>query len=73
MNCTDDLTKGLRPRRAVRSAMANDIAMYGIVQKEGLGFDKAVEKAKERMSRYNVSVSSCRLFFLGGGSSKACG
>lgn len=30
-----DLAKGLRPRRSVRTAMAHEIMMYGIVQKEG--------------------------------------
>jgi len=52
----DDLQKGLRPRRSVRMAMAHETMFYAIVQKEGLGFDKAVEEAKARMSRYNVTV-----------------
>ena len=50
-----DLQKGLRPRRSVRMAMAHEVMFYAIVQKEGLGFDKAVEEAKARMSRYNVT------------------
>tara|TARA_X000001036_G_scaffold274029_1_gene254563 strand:- start:851 stop:973 length:123 start_codon:yes stop_codon:yes gene_type:complete len=29
--------------------------MYGIVQKDGLGFDRAVEECKARMSRYSVT------------------
>ena len=36
--------------------MAHDVAMYGIVQKDGLGFDRAVEECKARMSRYSVTV-----------------
>ena len=32
------------------------LLQYAIVQKEGLGLDKAVEEAKSRMSRYNVTV-----------------
>jgi len=50
-----DLSKGLRPRRSVRTAMAHEILMYSIVQKEGLGLDKAIEEVKHRMSRYQVS------------------
>jgi len=50
-----DIQKGLRPRRSVRTAMANEINMYGIVQKDQMGLDKAVEEVKYRMSRYSVS------------------
>jgi hypothetical protein len=50
-----DLSKGLRPRRSVRTAMSHEILMYSIVQKEGLGLDKAIEEVKHRMSRYQVS------------------
>jgi hypothetical protein len=49
-----DLSKGLRPRRSVRMAMAHEIAFYGIVQKDELGLDRAVEEVKHRMSRYQV-------------------
>ena len=52
---TDDMQKGLRPRRSVRAAMAHEVMFYAIVQKEGLGLDKCVEEAKSRMSRYNVT------------------
>lgn len=31
-----DLSKGLRPRRSVRTAMQHEIMMYSIVQKEGV-------------------------------------
>ena len=60
LTCTNydfryDMSKGLRPRRQVRQAMAHEISMYGIVQKEKLGFDKAVEDIKYRMSRYQVT------------------
>ena len=48
--------RSLRPRRSVRMAMQHEIMFYAIVQKEGLGLDKAVEEAKSRMSRYNVTV-----------------
>ena len=34
--------------------MQHEIAMYAIAQKEGLGFDKAVETCKARMARYQV-------------------
>ena len=43
-----DLSKGLRPRRSVRTAMAHEVLMYSIVQKEGLGLDKAIEEVKHR-------------------------
>ena len=41
---------------SVRTAMANDINMYAIVQKDQMGLDKAVEEVKHRMSRYSVTV-----------------
>ena len=55
LTCTNydfryDMSKGLRPRRQVRQAMAHEISMYGIVQKEKLGFDKAVEEWEQRNS-----------------------
>jgi hypothetical protein len=49
------MQKGLRPRRSIRMAMAHEILFYAIVQKDGLGFDKAVEEAKARMARYQVT------------------
>ena len=59
LTCTNydfryDIQKGLRPRKAMRTAMQHEIAMYAIAQKEGLGFDKAVETCKARMARYQV-------------------
>ena len=38
--------------------MNNEIMLYGIAQKEQLGFDKAVEECKYRMSRYGVTPNS---------------
>ena len=35
--------------------MNHEIMLYGIAQKEQMGFDKAVEECKYRMSRYGVS------------------
>jgi len=35
--------------------MNHEIMLYGIAQKEQLGFDKAVEECKYRMSRYGVT------------------
>lgn len=35
--------------------MNHEIMMFAIAQKEQLGFDKAVEECKYRMSRYGVS------------------
>ena len=34
-----DRTKNLRPKRNIRTAMNNEIMLYGIAQKEQLGFD----------------------------------
>ena len=34
--------------------MNHEIMLYGIAQKEQMGFDKAVEECKYRMSRYGV-------------------
>jgi len=61
-----DLQKGLRPRRSVRTAMAHEINMFAIVQKDQMGLDKAVETTKYRMSRYSVNpnASATRLAFL---------
>tara|TARA_X000001036_G_scaffold409426_1_gene420491 strand:- start:67 stop:528 length:462 start_codon:yes stop_codon:yes gene_type:complete len=50
-----DRAKNLRPRRNIKTAMNNEIMLYGIAQKEQLGFDKAVEECKYRMSRYGVT------------------
>lgn len=50
-----DIQKGLRPKRSVRTAMANEINMYAIVQKDQMGLDKAIEEVKYRMSRYSVT------------------
>lgn len=36
-------------------AMQHEIMFYAIAQKDGLGFDKAVEEAKSRMARYQVT------------------
>ena len=44
-----------RPKRNIRTAMNHEVMMYAIAQKEQLGFDKAVEECKYRMSRYGVS------------------
>ena len=33
-----------RPKRNIKTAMNNEIMLYGIAQKEQLGFDKAVEE-----------------------------
>jgi len=35
--------------------MNHEVMMYAIAQKEQLGFDKAVEECKYRMSRYGVT------------------
>jgi hypothetical protein len=50
-----DIMKGLRSKRSIKNAMQHDIMMYGIVQKQGLGFDRAVEESKCRMARYQVT------------------
>jgi len=50
-----DMQKGLRPRRSVRTAMAHEVNMFAIVQKDQMGLDKAVEEVKYRMSRYSVT------------------
>ena len=60
LTCTNydfryDIQRGLRPRRSVRQAMAHEINMYAVVQKEQTGLDKAVETVKFRMSRYSVT------------------
>jgi len=35
--------------------MAHEINLYGIVQKDQMGLDKAIEETKYRMSRYSVT------------------
>ena len=39
----DDRSKNLRPKRNIKTAMQHEIMLYGIAQKEQMGFDKAVE------------------------------
>ena len=47
-----DQSKQLRSRRNVKMAMQHELNMYALTQKEGLGFDKAVEDSKcERTKR----------------------
>jgi len=50
-----DRSKNLRPKRNIKTAMQHEIMLYGIAQKEQMGFDKAVEECKHRMSRYGVT------------------
>ena len=33
--CADDMKKGLRPRKSVRSAMQHEVMFYALAQKEG--------------------------------------
>tara|TARA_B110000858_G_scaffold134563_1_gene152967 strand:- start:3955 stop:5772 length:1818 start_codon:yes stop_codon:yes gene_type:complete len=47
--------KNLRSKRNIKTAMNHEIMLYGIAQKEQMGFDKAVEECKYRMSRYGVT------------------
>lgn len=49
------MSKGLRPKRSVRTAMQKEIASYAIAQLEEFGFDKAIEEAKASMARYSVT------------------
>jgi len=49
------MAKGLRPRRAIKTAMQHELMMFAISQKDGLGMDRAVEEVKYRMSRYGVT------------------
>ena len=49
LTCTNydfsyDRSKNLRPKRNIKNAMNHEIMLYGIAQKEQLGFDKAVEE-----------------------------
>lgn len=52
---TWDFRKGLRNKRNIKQAMNHEIMLYGICQKEQMGFDKCVEECKYRMSRYGVT------------------
>ena len=63
LTCTNydfsyDRSKNLRPKRNIKNAMNHEIMLYGIAQKEQLGFDKAVEECKYRMSRYGVTPNA---------------
>lgn len=49
-----DLSRALISRRSLVAAMQSEVSMYAIVQKDGRGFDRAVEDAKTRMARYHV-------------------
>ena len=48
-----DGRKHLLDRRAIRQSCTHEINMFACLQKEGRGFDKAVEESKARMRRYN--------------------
>ena len=50
-----DMQRGYRSRTNIRKAMEHEIALFGIVQKDENGFDRAVEEAKYRMGRYHVT------------------
>ena len=43
-----DRAKNLRPKRNIKTAMNHEIMLYGIAQKDQMGFDKAVEECKYR-------------------------
>ena len=49
-----DVTRGLTTGLSLLAQHKNDIAMYAVVQKDGRGFDRAVESAKAQMARYHV-------------------
>ena len=49
-----------RPKRNIKTAMNNEIMLYGIAQKEQLGFDKAVEECSARAPLEPLS-RSCTL------------
>ena len=48
------MTKSLRSRRSIRTAMSHEINLYACAQKDQMGLDKAVEEIKYRM-RYVAS------------------
>ena len=50
-----DISKNLLPHRNIIGAMRNDVTTFAAVQKDGLGLDVVVEKAKQRMARYHVT------------------
>lgn len=50
-----DVTKNLIPHRNIIHAMKNEVTLFACVQKDARGLDLAVEKAKQRMARYQVS------------------
>ena len=50
-----DLKKNLLPRRNVLNAMRHQMTMFAAVQKHGFGLDIALEKGRQRMSRYGVT------------------
>jgi len=50
-----DKTHNVRPRRNIRAAMAKEIGMYAVAQKDKMGLDKAVEDMKYAMKRYGVT------------------
>ena len=50
-----DVTKNLLPHRNVIAAMKHEITTFAVVQKNKRGLELAVEKAKQRMARYQVT------------------
>ena len=51
-----DRAKNLRPKRNIKTAMNHEIMLYGIAQKEQMGFDKAVEECKYRMQNRRMDL-----------------
>ena len=49
------LSHGLIPRRSIIAAMRNEVSMFGIVQKEQRGFERAIETAKTKMQSYHAA------------------
>ena len=56
-----DRAKNLRPKRNIKTAMNHEIMLYGIAQKEQLGFDKAVEECSAPPPPLEPGRFSCAL------------
>ena len=50
----------MRPKRNIKTAMNHEIMLYGIAQKEQMGFDKAVEECSATTCSSNHAHTRAR-------------
>ena len=59
-----DKTHNVRPRRNIRAAMAKEISMYAVAQKDKMGMHQPPETRTASVSVYRISFTRFRLLLL---------